>query len=520
MRQNLPVTDVEYDYPDHELLMSTTDTKGTITHCNEAFCRTAGFSVDDLIGQPHNIIRHPDMPAEAFRDMWATVGHGRSWTGIVKNRRSNGDYYWVRANVAPIMENGKPTAYMSVRTKPTAEEVQAAQALHAALHAQQAAGRRDFYLHRGAVRYTGVRNWLGKLHRLSLTQRLALMLAGWLGLAWLSGLRADTVGTQAWQLGLLASAAGVILLYVHKVFTRPLAEANRQAHSIMICDLTRPAALSQGRSAIARQNEQLRQVLLNLRAVIGDARVEIGEVGKVSSSLAQDAGRLSRRTEAQASNLQETAASMEQVSAMVAQSMESVRSVLDGSQRSAQLAGAGGLAIAQVGTAMQNIEQSSGQMRQFVEVIEGIAAQTNILSLNAGVEAARAGEQGKGFAIVASEVRALAQRSAAAARQIRALIELSGEQVDQGVRSVAEVQRAIGQVVASVSDVNQLMAELDLATREQTIGIEQVNRAVSELDRLTQQNAAMVDATAASAENLTQNTGVLDRTLAVFRLPA
>ena len=115
MRTNLPVTQQEYDYPGDELLMSTTDAQGNITHCNAAFMRVSGFTFEELIGQPHNIVRHPDMPPEAFKDLWGTVGHGRSWAGMVKNRRKDGDHYWVHANVTPLMEGGKPKSYMSAR---------------------------------------------------------------------------------------------------------------------------------------------------------------------------------------------------------------------------------------------------------------------------------------------------------------------------------------------------------------------------------------------------------------------
>ena len=112
MRTNLPVTQHEYDFPADDMLVSITDIQGRIIHCNQAFVETSGFSYDELMNQPHNRIRHPDMPAEAFKDMWATIGRGRPWNGIVKNRRKDGDHYWVRAFAMPILENGKPTSYM------------------------------------------------------------------------------------------------------------------------------------------------------------------------------------------------------------------------------------------------------------------------------------------------------------------------------------------------------------------------------------------------------------------------
>src|SRR5574344_2158425 len=141
MRLNLPVTQRNYDYPDGELLVSSTKLKGEITHCNAAFQRASGYEEHELLGQPHNLIRHPDMPPQAFADMWRTIGRGQPWTGVVKNRRKNGDHYWVRANVTPIMKNGKPAQYLSVRTKPTQQEIEQAEALYAAMRKASEQGR-------------------------------------------------------------------------------------------------------------------------------------------------------------------------------------------------------------------------------------------------------------------------------------------------------------------------------------------------------------------------------------------
>ena len=155
MRTNLPVSHKEYFFPESQLLVSTTDARGHITHCNTAFAEVSGYSYDELMGQPHNLIRHPDMPPEAFKDMWATIGRGRPWSGIVKNRRANGDHYWVEANVTPILDNGKPVGYMSVRFRPTREQVAAAEALYAKVAQERASGHHTFKLHAGRVRPLG-----------------------------------------------------------------------------------------------------------------------------------------------------------------------------------------------------------------------------------------------------------------------------------------------------------------------------------------------------------------------------
>ena len=209
---------------------------------------------------------------------------------------------------------------------------------------------------------------------------------------------------------------------------------------------------------------------------------------------------------------------MEELASTVRQSVETVQQVLRQSAHSAQLAQRGGQAVADVSAVMLSIEQSSRKMGHIISTIEGIAFQTNILALNAAVEAARAGEQGRGFAVVASEVRALAQRSATAAGEIRTLISNSNSQIQQGVGQMQAAGQTIDEVVQSVAQVNQLMGDISTATHEQSQGIAQVNEAVASLDKVTQQNAALVEASAASAHVMSVNAGVLGRTLSVFRL--
>jgi aerotaxis receptor len=174
MRTNLPITDREFAFPPGETLVSTTDLQGRILYCNPAFIHVSGYTRDELLGQPHNMIRHPDMPEEAFRDMWATISSGQPWSALVKNRRKDGTYYWVRANVTPLMSGTQPEGYMSVRTQASREEIQAASALYAQLRQEHAQGQVKHRLAHGAV----VRaDWLGQLLRvfkLDMVGQLAL----------------------------------------------------------------------------------------------------------------------------------------------------------------------------------------------------------------------------------------------------------------------------------------------------------------------------------------------------------
>ena len=262
----------------------------------------------------------------------------------------------------------------------------------------------------------------------------------------------------------------------------------------------------------------LQQIQVNLHAVVGDVRTEIAGFLRSTEEISQGGHDLYQRTEAQAANLQETAAAMEELSSTVRHTADTSSAVANDSTHSAEVARAGGLAVQQVGQAMHAIEQSSRKVGEIVSVIEGIAFQTNLLALNAAVEAARAGEQGRGFAVVAGEVRALAQRSAGAAKEIRALIGTSVSQVADGSRQMAEAGQTIAGVVSSVSRVSDLVRQISQATAEQSIGIGQVNEAVAQLETVTQQNAALVEQTAASAEALKGNSVALSRSVQVFRI--
>lgn len=519
MRENFPVTQHEYDFPAEDILVSTTDLQGRITHCNHAFEATSGFSYEELMGQPHNLVRHPDMPAEAYYDMWATIGRGRPWTGIVKNRRKNGDHYWVQANVTPIMEGGKPKAYMSVRFKATRAQISAAESLYARVRAERETGRLTFKLHAGHVRHLGWRDWLGKLQRLTLTQRVAIATA----VLGLGSLLPDWIGAEMDWEEIAFSAAwftvcGSIMVYwFHRKFGVALQEADDFARDLAGCNLTTVLKPEEA-GPLASLHRRLSQIQFNLRATIGDVRSEIEETRRLIAQVTRSSHDLSSRTEEQASNLERTASAMEQLAGAVRQTAETAAQVSQESTLSSEVAVRGGEAVNQVGSSMQAIEQSSRKVSEIIAVIEGIAFQTNILALNAAVEAARAGEQGRGFAVVASEVRSLAHRSATAAKEIRELIGASVSQVEQGSAQMRDAGKTIQEVVKSVTEVSSLVQQISNATKEQSVGIAQVNDAVTELDSATQQNAALGEESAAAAESLNRSAVTLTRSVQVFRM--
>ena len=515
MRTNLPVTQREHAFPADATLMSVTDTQSRITYANAAFIDVSGFAAEDVVGQPHNIVRHPDMPPEAFGDMWATLKNGESWTGLVKNRRSNGDHYWVRANATPVMRNGQPVAYMSVRTKPSADEVAGAETLYAAMREGRAKDRR---LHKGVLLRTGAMAWRTWLKTLPVRWRVRLPVAA-LTVAGIAA--AAFTGTSGLALagfaGAFAAVAALALWFIEAQVTTPLATV--MAHARRVAGGDNSQAVSFDRvDEIGMTLRSINQLGLMFRWIIDDVATQVVTVQTASGEIARGNTDLSARTEQASASLQQTAASMEEMSATVRNNADAARQAEQLATTASGAAAQGGALVGDVNATMAGITASSHKIGDIIGVIDGIAFQTNILALNAAVEAARAGEQGRGFAVVAGEVRSLAQRSAEAAKEIKALIGDSVTRVEAGSRQVEDAARSMGEIVDQVRRVSDLITEIGAATREQSTGIGQVSEAVSQLDQVTQQNAALVQQSASASDGLSKQATQLVSAVAVFRL--
>ena len=520
MRLNLPVSDTEITLSDTETIVSTTDLQGNITYANPYFIAVSGYSGEELIGAPQNILRHPDMPVEAFADFWATIRSGRSWSGMVKNRCKNGDYYWVLANVTPVVEDGVAVGYMSVRTKPTRQQVAQASALYARIKAGQADG---IVISQGAAVRTG---WLAKvlsLRDLALGKRIGwnlglLSLVLLLQLAWTAGVLPASAG--GWLTGLSAVALCATLYFWHSLYRavlQPLQQA-RQACDVMAGgDLTGEFDTTR-RDEMGQLLRSLRQLRVNLHSIVGDVRGNFLRISMASQEIAAGNMDLSGRTEAQASALEQTASSMEQLAATVQQNSGNAVQASDMAGKVHGLAGRGGEIVGQVVSMMAEINASSKKIGDITGIIEGIAFQTNILALNAAVEAARAGDQGRGFAVVAGEVRSLAQRSASAATEIKQLITASLAQVQAGAKLAQQAGASSAEMLGAVQGVHGIMEEIASASREQSHGIGQVNMAVTQMDEVTQQNAALVEESAAASASLQDQALQLEQAMALFKL--
>jgi len=268
---------------------------------------------------------------------------------------------------------------------------------------------------------------------------------------------------------------------------------------------------AQMRDDANRSAEQLAGIIVGIQQASSSINIAASEISSGNNDL-------SRRTEQQAANLEETAASMEELTTTVRNNAEHARKANQLTLSAADVAQQGGSVVGQVVTTMSEIEASSKKIADIITVIDGIAFQTNILALNAAVEAARAGEQGRGFAVVATEVRSLAQRSATAAREIKDLIEDSTGKVSEGAQLAGEAGRTMGEIVASVQQVTEIMTEISGASQEQAAGIEQINQTIMQMDEATQKNAALVEEAAASAGSMEQQAGTLAQAVAMFKL--
>jgi methyl-accepting chemotaxis protein len=294
-------------------------------------------------------------------------------------------------------------------------------------------------------------------------------------------------------------------------------EAVKVAETVANGDLSSRIVVRR-RDETGRLMGALQRMNANLMGIVGDVRSASESIATGSSQIANGNADLSQRTEEQASNLQQTAASMEQLTATVKQNAETAQVATQLASTATTAAERGGAIVGQVVSTMDAITASSRRVVDIIGVIDGIAFQTNILALNAAVEAARAGEQGRGFAVVASEVRSLAQRSGAAAREIKTLIGESVSNVENGTRLVADAGHTMDDIVNQVKRVNDMIGEIASASTEQSTGIGQIGDAVAQLDQVTQQNAALVEESAAAAESLNQQAAQLARIVGTFKL--
>jgi methyl-accepting chemotaxis protein len=327
-----------------------------------------------------------------------------------------------------------------------------------------------------------------------------------------------TANTFMLVLGGVAIVLGSVIAFLTtRSIVKPLQYAVKAAEAVSAGDLTTPIEV-RTKDEMGQLMRAFKHMNDSLNGIVAEVRRGTDSITTASGEIASGNLDLSARTEQQAGALEETASSMEELTSTVKQNADNARqaNVLAGS--ASEVAVKGGQVVSQVVDTMGAINASARKIVDIIGVIDGIAFQTNILALNAAVEAARAGEQGRGFAVVATEVRNLAQRSAAAAKEIKVLIGDSVAAVETGSKLVDEAGSTMEDIVASVARVTDIMSEISAASHEQEAGIEQINQAIGEMDSVTQQNAALVEEAAAAATSLREQAGQLAQAVAIFKL--
>lgn len=485
MRKNLPITNQEKTFANETKLISVTDLDGTILECNDAFVEVSGFQKSELIGQPHNIVRHPDMPPEAFKVMWQHLRAGKPWMGMIKNRCKNGDYYWVDAYVTPVTQNGQVIGYESVRSRPKRSDVARAERLYQTLQTS----------HQGVT--------------LSLPQLAAAPLA--MAVSLITAAALYLIQHQDLAFWLLFSALVIFFILVSNQKKRMLSGLNNIlshsfSHALAVKTYTDDKGeLGTLKVAILSQLAHLGAVITRIESA-SDAVAKESETAMRTTRLTrQDIESQQAETIQVATAMNEMTATISEVARHVTETASQADTVNELAKRGTQVADITHNSIQklkdtvlQIGHSVKSVSEQTSRIALAAQMIEQIADQTNLLALNAAIEAARAGEQGRGFSVVAEEVRSLALRTQESTKEIYAIVAKLTERADdavtiseagaidaeEGLTHVVESGSMLSGISESVQQIAFMSTQMAAAVEQQTQVAEGINQQVVNISSL------------------------------------